>query len=754
MWFNHPFSSTKHPIYLLQDFLLTKTQQLLQFPCLKTNLMQEILQNLNREQLEAVLYNDGPLLLLAGAGTGKTRVLTSKIAYLIKNQMAMPSEILAVTFTNKASNEMKDRVTRMTNLDVGTMWISTFHSIAARILRIYGELIGLEKDFVIIDQDEQITLVKQIMKEFNIDTKEYSPKLYLESISKAKDSTKKVKQDLYLYLFDEVFISYQNKMKYMKMCDFSDLLLLNLKLFKERLDIKEYYNRKFKYILVDEYQDTNSIQHEWLKLISGVERNDLVKITCVGDDDQSIYGWRGAELKNILTFKSDYKKAKILKLERNYRSSKNILEVASNLIANNKDRHSKKLYSNNDENNEKVKVVVANDSKQEAVFVANEIGNLKQNLPGVSYKDIGILVRAGYQTRVFEDVFLKYAVPYRVIGGLKFYDRKEIKDCIAYLKFIANRSDSLSFERIINTPRRGVGAVTISKISNFAGENNLDYITTIENLCTNQLIKGKTKEELLIFVKNVKEWIVEAKTVSLKNIMQIILVDTGYREFIAKDKDLESKTKLENVEELLNTLSDFSSIDEFLEYIALVSDNNDMAEFDSVSIMTIHSAKGLEFDTVFLPNWQEGVFPSPKSLDEKSTVEEERRLAYVALTRAKNRLYISYSKYKYEYGEISAVNPSRFIGELPEKNVEVLDISSDNYYYDNYYKFRNNYKNSYISTKDDAGRKINSSSGLVKKCLHKKFGIGYIKKEDGDKLTIIFEKAGEKVIMKSFVDIL
>ena len=715
--------------------------------------MQEVLQNLNKEQLDAVLYNDGPLLLLAGAGTGKTRVLTSKIAYIIKNQMAMPSEILAVTFTNKAANEMKDRVAKMTSLDINNMWISTFHSIAARILRIHGELIGLEKDFLIIDQDEQVTLIKQIMKEFGIDAKEYSPKSYLELISKAKDNTRKTKHNLYLYMFDEVFSKYQSKIRQIKMCDFSDLLLFNLKLFTEHLDIREYYNKKFKYILVDEYQDTNSIQHKWLKLISGIENDSLVKITCVGDDDQSIYGWRGAELKNILTFKNDYKKAKILKLERNYRSTKNILEIASTLISNNKDRHSKKLYSNNDKNNEKVKIIICNGAKQEAVFVANEVENLKQNFNDINYKDIGILVRAGHQTRVFEDVFLKYAIPYRVIGGLKFYDRKEIKDCIAYLKFIANTSDSLSFERVINTPRRGIGAITISKINEFANENNLDYITAIENLCSNQVLKGKTREELLIFVKNIKEWINEVKITSLKNIMQIILVETNYREFIAKDQDIESKTKLENIEELLNTLNDFSSIDEFLEYISLVSDNSDKVEFNSISIMTIHSAKGLEFDTIFLPNWQEGVFPSPKSVDEKSTIEEERRLAYVALTRAKNRLYISFSKYKYEYGDISAVSPSRFIGELPEKNIEVLDISSDNYYYDNYYKNKSTYKKNYISTKDD-NAKTKLSSVLVKKCIHKKFGIGYIKKEDGDKLTIIFEKVGEKLIMKSFVEIL
>ncbi len=715
--------------------------------------MQEVLQNLNKEQLDAVLYNDGPLLLLAGAGTGKTRVLTSKIAYIIKNQMAMPSEILAVTFTNKAANEMKDRVAKMTSLDINNMWISTFHSIAARILRIHGELIGLEKDFVIIDQDEQVTLIKQIMKEFGIDAKEYSPKSYLELISKAKDNTRKTKHNLYLYMFDEVFSKYQSKIRQMKMCDFSDLLLFNLKLFTEHLDIRKYYNKKFKYILVDEYQDTNSIQHKWLKLISGIENDSLVKITCVGDDDQSIYGWRGAELKNILTFKNDYKKAKILKLERNYRSTKNILEIASTLISNNKDRHSKKLYSNNDKNNEKVKIIICNGAKQEAVFVANEVENLKQNFNDINYKDIGILVRAGYQTRVFEDVFLKYAIPYRVIGGLKFYDRKEIKDCIAYLKFIANTSDSLSFERVINTPRRGIGAITISKINEFANENNLDYITAIENLCSNQVLKVKTREELLIFVKNIKEWINEVKITSLKNIMQIILVETNYREFIAKDQDIESKTKLENIEELLNTLNDFSSMDEFLEYISLVSDNSDKVEFNSISIMTIHSAKGLEFDTIFLPNWQEGVFPSPKSVDEKSTIEEERRLAYVALTRAKNRLYISFSKYKYEYDDISAVSPSRFIGELPEKNIEVLDISSDNYYYDNYYKNKSTYKKNYISTKDD-NAKTKLSSGLVKKCIHKKFGIGYIKKEDGDKLTIIFEKVGEKLIMKSFVEIL
>lgn len=719
--------------------------------------MQEILENLNKEQLEAVLYNDGPLLLLAGAGTGKTRVLTSKIAYIIKNHMALSSEILAVTFTNKAANEMKDRVAKTTNLDVNNMWINTFHSIAARILRVHGDFINIEKNFIIIDQDEQITLIKQIMKEIGIDIKEHNPKHYVEIISKKKDGTYKNKNNYEPYMLDEVFIKYQDKLRQMKMCDFSDLLLLNLRLFSEHLDIKNYYNKKFRYILVDEYQDTNSMQHKWLKFISGVENNDLVKITCVGDDDQSIYGWRGAELKNILNFTNDYKKAKIIKLEKNYRSTKNILEAASYLISNNKNRHNKKLYSNNDKDNEKIRIIICNEAKQEATFIANEIEDIKKRLQDIEYRNFGILVRASYQTRILEDVFLKYSIPYRVIGGLKFYDRKEIKDCIAYLKFICNTSDSLSFERIINVPRRGVGNATVSKIIDFASENNLDYLSSIENLCSNQAIKGKTKEELIKFTKIVKEWIREVKTATPKNIMQIILTETGYREFITRDNDFESKTKLENIDELLSTLNDFTDISEFLEYISLISDNNEKINFDSVNIMTIHSAKGLEFDTVFLPNWQEGIFPNPKSVNEINTIEEERRLAYVALTRAKSRLYISCSKYEYDHGEISAISPSRFINELPEKNVEVIDVSSDNYYYDNYYKNKNNYKKNYFNNSKNIksiNNKENMTSGLVKKCLHKKFGIGYIKKEEKDKLTILFEKAGEKIIMKDFVEIL
>lgn len=713
--------------------------------------MQEILQNLNKEQLEAVLYNDGPLLLLAGAGTGKTRVLTSKIAYIIKNNMAFPSEILAVTFTNKAANEMKERVASMTNLNVTSMWINTFHSVAARILRQHGDLIGIDRNFTIADSSEQLTIIKQIMKDFEIDTKEYSPKYYSEIISKIKD---KMNKNAYsLYMMDEVYDSYCNRLKQMNICDFSDLLVYNIKLFNERSEIKEYYNNKFKYILVDEYQDTNFIQHQWLKLVSGIEKNKNINITCVGDDDQSIYGWRGAELENILKFTNDYSRAKVLKLEKNYRSTENILNTASTLISYNKDRHKKILYSNKNDKNEKVRLTICNDTKQEAIVVVGEIENLKKSYSIKNYRDIGILVRAGYQTRVFEDIFLKYGIPYRVIGGLKFYERKEIKDCVAYLKLVNNSSDYLAFERVINVPKRGIGSATISKIREFASENDMGYIVATKNLCESGVIKGKTKEQILLFINKISEWRSITDQMTVRSLMQTIIIETNFRNYIEKDNEIETKTKLENIDEFLNMLDDFSNLQEFLEYVSLVNDNDGKSTNDSVNIMTIHAAKGLEFDTVFLPNWQEGIFPNPKALEEKKEIEEERRLAYVAITRAKEKLYISYSKHRYEYGEVTMTDASRFVEELPRDSIEIADYSNSNYYGD-YYEQTNNYIKRYTNiTKSENTESIQKSS-VIKKCIHKTFGEGYIKKEDGDKLTIIFKKSGEKTILKNFVEIL
>lgn len=715
--------------------------------------MQEILQNLNKEQLEAVLYNDGPLLLLAGAGTGKTRVLTSKIAYIIKTNLAYPSQILAVTFTNKAANEMKNRVAILTGLDINSMWINTFHSIATRILREYGDLIGLDKNFTIIDQSEQVTIIKQIMQTLNIDHREFNPKEYVEIISKIKD---KINTNIYsMYRFDEIYNLYQDKLKKSNICDFGDLLLNNIKLFTEHTEIQDLYNEKFKYILVDEYQDTNSIQHKWLQIISGVDKNKNTCITCVGDDDQSIYGWRGAEIKNILKFTKDYTKAKILKLERNYRSTQNILNIASSLISNNKNRHEKTLYSDKNTNNEKIKLIKCNDSKQEAFIIVNEIKELAKNKETNKYKNFSILVRAGYQTRIFEDIFLKYNIPYIIVGGLKFYERKEIKDCIAYLRLINNPTDDLSLERIINVPKRGIGFTTINKIKELAIENNMTMFESVKNLYYNNIIKGKVKDEIEKFVKNINEWRENSENTKLKNLMQVILTKTHFRDNFEKENTIESKNKLENIDEFLNTLDDFNNIKEFLEYVSLVNDNNEKNITDAVNIMTMHSAKGLEFDTVFLPNWQEGIFPSPKSLEIKTGLEEERRLAYVAITRAKNRLYISYSQYKYEYNEINILDISRFIKELPEEYIDFIDNSTNNDYYINYYNNKNNYKNEYFEENIiNDNSIIKQNNNLIKKCIHKTFGKGYIKKEEGNKLTIVFKNYGEKTILRSFIELI
>lgn len=723
--------------------------------------MDTILNNLNKEQLDAVINTEGATLVLAGAGTGKTRVLTSKIAYIIKSNLAFPSQILALTFTNKAGNEIKERTALMTGLDVNSMWLGTFHSICARILRQNGNLIGLDTNFLIIDTSEQNSIVKQIFKELDIDSKEFSTKYYVEVISKIKEKIRYNTDEL--YRFNEVFDLYNERLKKENMCDFSDLLLYTIKLLTEHKDIREYYSNKFKYILIDEYQDTNKIQNTLLKLISGLEDNKSnINITCVGDDDQSIYGWRGAEIKNILDFKKDFKNAKIFKLERNYRSTQNILNVAYDVISNNKNRHEKKLYTNIKDYNDKVIIINSNDVKKESINIANEIEQLKKK-DNINYKDFAILVRASYQTRIIEDIFLKYEIPYIIIGGLKFYERKEIKDCIAYLRLINNKEDNFAFERIINTPKRGIGLSTIDKIKNFSIENNLSYLKSAEYCVSNGTIKGKTSIEIINFIKNINYWSNISKTTKLKDLMDMVLKTIKYKEFLEKDDEI--KNKFDNIDEFLNTLNDFDNISDFLEYTSLVNDNNERKIIDAVNIMTIHSAKGLEFDNVFLPNWQEGVFPSPKSVEE-GHIEEERRLAYVAITRAKRRLYISNSKYKTTDGNtIVNIEESEFLKEIKNSDsIEIIDNVIENNY-SNYYQYNrynkynysdnnyNNYNNYNSYNKYNNSSSFTTLKAPLKKCFHKKFGYGYIKKEDGDKLTITFEKYGEKVILKSFVEI-
>ncbi len=708
--------------------------------------MQEILKDLNKEQLKAVLYNNGPLLILAGAGTGKTKVLISKIEYLIKTNIAYPTEILAVTFTNKAANEMKNRIASVIkNLDVNSMWVSTFHSIAARILRKYGDLVQLDREFKIIDQNNQLNIIKQIVKSLGINFGEFDPKDYNNAIGKVKNNILK-DDNFLLYKFEEVYNLYQKKLKEINSCDFNDLLSLNIKLFEEHKEIKKYYNQKFKYILVDEYQDTNFMQSLWLQMISNVNNDRNVNITCVGDDDQSIYKWRGAEVRNILQFKKDYKKAKILKLEKNYRSTKNILDTANYLILNNKDRHSKKSYPSDNDNNEKVKVIKCSNIKQEITIIATEIEKLKEQQKINNYKDIGILVRANNQISIFENVFLKYNIPYKVIGGQKFYEIKEVQDCISYLKLVNNPKDNEVFERIINVPYRYISFAIIKKIKDLALDKNISFFESAKIICDNSS-RNNSIENLINFIGMIDKWKKKEANNNLKKLMEIILLDTNFKYQFKNGKVLEAENKIENLEELLNILDNFNKIDDFLQYLESKIIANDKNNEDGVNIITIHSAKGLEFNTVFLPNWQEGTFPFYGSNDFKD-IEEERRLAYVAITRARFRLYITYSKYIYNRCDsIIATEASQFIKELPDNCVEYIDRSLDKYY--NNYFLSNKNNELYI---DNSSRKNDNS--LLKKCIHKKFGEGYIKNEDGDKLTIFFKNYGEKIILSSFVKII
>ncbi len=733
--------------------------------------MSNILDELNTEQKEAVVYNDGPLLVLAGAGTGKTKVLTSKIAYLLETGQAYPSEILAVTFTNKAAREMQERVANILMKDISSMWLSTFHSIANRILRQHAELVYLTPDFTIMDPDDQKRLLKQILLDFKIDIKEYPVKNYANKINEWKDKGYTSDDVLnfntdfnYFPDIKEVYREYQERCKKLNVCDFGDLLLYNVEIFKQYPEVLQNYINKFSYILVDEYQDTNAIQNTWLKMISGLGVKDNIFITCVGDDDQSIYGWRGAEIKNILKFEKDFENTRIIRLERNYRSTSNILSVASAVIANNRDRHKKTLWTDNNNIGDKVCLECFERDKEEAYAISSRILDL---IKDIQYKDIAILVRAGYQTRIFEEIFISQSIPYRIVGGFKFYDRKEIRDCIAYLKLVKNPADFLAFERIINVPRRGIGNATMNKILNEIKGQKVNILDVCEDLCIRETIKGKTAENILQFINDIREWHKQLSEKDHITLTREILYDSGYIDSLIDEKTDESKSALENINEFIRGLAEFQSLSEFLEYVSLATDKTDSINNNSVNIMTIHSAKGLEFDTVFLPGWEEGIFPSPKSVDERNGLEEERRLAYVAITRAKKKLFISYSKIRFDYNELRTTQPSRFIKELPENNLDFINkdvfeerhVNEDEEYenqrvgrYNNYYTPKNN---SY-SFDDDGEPVIQRNEefamkNVAKRVIHPTFGEGVVIKTDGKKLTIAFKSCGVKTIIQDFI---
>ncbi|WP_415290152.1 ATP-dependent helicase [Candidatus Pelagibacter sp. Uisw_136] len=645
----------------------------------------EYLNNLNNAQKEAVLYLDGPLLIVAGAGSGKTKVLTSRIAHIIKEKKAFPNQILSVTFTNKAAKEMQNRVSSILNSEaIGLSWLGTFHSICAKLLRKHAPAAGLTSNFTIIDTDDQVRLIKNICKAENIDIKQLAPKFILSIIDRWKnkgfypDEVVINKNDIFERTILPLYKIYQQKLLELNACDFGDLILHVVKILEKNQDIRNIYSNNFKYILVDEYQDTNYIQSRWLNLLSEKHKN----LCCVGDDDQSIYSWRGAEIKNFLEFDQVYKNSKVIRLEENYRSSQNILSVASNLIANNQNRVGKTLKTTMEEG-DLVKLNCFKNGKDEAIGISDEIE--KKLKKKYSFNNIAILVRAIFQTREFEERFLKIGLPYRILGGTKFYERAEIKDCIAYLRLIHQPKDDLAFGRIVNNPKRAIGESTIRLIHEFSKENSVSLEIASKKLIEENLIKPKTKIGLSSFLFLMDKWRndINIKKINHVKLLQLVLDESGYSSMLKNKKDLENENRLENIKELLSAMKDFDNLESFLEHVALATSVDQDWDGEKVNMMTMHGSKGLEFDVVFLPGWEEGLFPHQKSIEEKGQngLEEERRLAYVGITRAKKKALISFAMNRFYQGNWIDSMASRFIEELPEKFLEknsFFDDSKDN----------------------------------------------------------------------------
>ena len=656
----------------------------------------EYLNNLNNAQKEAVLHLNGPLLIVAGAGSGKTKVLTSRIAHIIKEKKAFPNQILSVTFTNKAAKEMQSRVSSILNSDaIGLSWLGTFHSICAKLLRKHAPAAGLTSNFTIIDTDDQVRLVKNICKAENVDIKQLAPKYILSIIDRWKNKgfyPNEViinKKDIYEKTVLPLYKIYQQKLLDLNACDFGDLILHVVKILERNLDIREIYSNNFKYILVDEYQDTNYIQSRWLHLLSEKHKN----LCCVGDDDQSIYSWRGAEIKNFLEFDQVYEGSKVIRLEENYRSSQNILSVASNLISNNQNRVGKTLKTTMDEG-DLVKLNCFKNGKDEAIGISDEIENkLKKKY---SFNNIAILVRAIFQTREFEERFLKIGLPYRILGGTKFYERAEIKDCIAYLRLIHQPKDDLAFGRIINNPKRSIGENTVKFIHEFSKENLVSLEIASKKLLEQNLIKPKTKIGLGAFLFLIDKWRddINIKKINHVKLLQLVLDESGYSAMLKNKKDLENENRLENIKELLSAMKEFDGLEAFLEHVALATSIDQDWEGEKINMMTMHGSKGLEFDVVFLPGWEEGLFPHQKSIEEKGQngLEEERRLAYVGITRAKHKALISFAMNRFYQGNWIDSMASRFIDELPEKYLEknsFFDETKDN---DNDFEFNQDFE--------------------------------------------------------------
>ncbi len=755
------------------------------------------LKGLNAEQREAVEKLDGPVLVLAGAGTGKTRVLTARIAHLLWTRRARPNEILAVTFTNKAAREMKERIGHLVGGSVeGMPWLGTFHSIGMRILRRHAELVGLSPNFTILDTDDQIRLIKQLIQAEKLDEKRWPARQFAGLIDGWKNkglTPDKVPASAAFSFANgraiELYKAYQTRLKELNAADFGDLLLEGLRLFQENPDILRQYHRWFQYILVDEYQDTNVAQYLWLRLLAQGSHN----VCCVGDDDQSIYGWRGAEVDNILRFEKDFPGAHVIRLEHNYRSTAHILGAASKLIANNLGRLGKTLHTKAS-SGDKIIARGVWDDEEEARLTAEDIDRLRRD--GVPLNGMAILVRASFQMRAFEDRFVTMGMPYRVIGGPRFYERQEIKDAIAYLEVMQNPAADLKFERIVNVPKRGLGDQSVQVIFQHARAERMSLFHAARQITETEELKPAPRKALRTLTDDFERWRTLSKTMPHTELAEQILDESGYTEMWQKDKSPQAQSRLENLKELIRFMEQFDSMGAFLEHVSLVMDAEQAADGDRVSLMTLHGAKGLEFDVVFLPGWEEGLFPHQRSLDENGQqgLEEERRLAYVGITRAKRKLTVSFAQNRRVHGSWQSAMPSRFVGELAEEHADVV-MESGGYGYARYGAANAGYgasrfdeppspferdvtspgwKRAQTNWRSDAATKnrarpipseiegelvaassaeVPPSFSLNQRVFHQKFGYGSISEIDGNKLTVEFEKAGQKRVIASFVEL-
>ena len=734
------------------------------------------LQELNEAQKIAATNLNGPMLVLSGAGTGKTRVLTSRLAQLIASRTANPFNILAVTFTNKAAREMRKRATELVGPMAEQITLGTFHSVAAQMLRRHAELVGLKKNFTILDTDDQLRLVKQVMEADEIDLKRWPPRMIMGLFSRWKDRgltpekiTKSEAGDLVQGRVKSLYKNYQDRLLTLNAADFGDLLLHMLTIFNENSDILIKYQQKLTHIMVDEYQDTNIAQYLWLRLLSSSHSN----LCCVGDDDQSIYGWRGAEVGNILKFEKDFPGADIVRLEQNYRSTGHILAAASTLISHNEDRLGKTLFTSKSDG-EKILVAGYWDGNEEARTISSQIEFLLKK--GQLLSEMAVLVRAGYQTREFEERFIAIGLPYRVVGT-RFYERIEIRDALAYLRLIYQQSDDLAFERIINIPKRGLGEATLLSIYQLSRSKNISLFSAATKLVLTDELKPQAKRSLITFIDNITRWHSNCLDIPPATLAETILDESGYTTMWQVHKSPEAPGRLENLKELVTAIGEFESLSGFLEHIALVMDNDTKSSDGEVTLMTLHAAKGLEFETVFLPGWEEGIFPSQRTLEENGAagLEEERRLAYVGITRARRNLFISFAANRRIHGLWQSAIPSRFISELPEVNlkedmakglsigrVEPIMIGKADTrigrpgYGPGWKRMASSIGSGNNTVPISENNEIISEKQQVlfnigDRVFHLKFGMGNVEDVEGDKLDIHFDKAGRKKVIASFV---